>query len=619
MSLNRISLKLFNAVLEESKKTNSTPVFLEKEGVVINSNAVYAKTEILEHIRSLTLSNESLNKAFYASFEEIEKMTDVELFIDQILHYASTYGTNFQGEEYLPEKELNLPKDVKVKLYFIAGLTRSEMNEKAMDMLRSGIALKEETLKLVLELLELNGYVFEDVDQIRNNEALAIIASKHRVFPKDPVSLLRVLIYKATGSSLMIKDKSTCEALQSSNIDVSEAFEKAGLENVASVFNRFKPLMLALKKANKNNVSVINKIAKLSKKHHKPMVQNPLNLVTSMKVEKQDMHWVSNATVFMLLRAMNVCYKRLMGQEHFFYRVRNGKSWANLNENKENKLDVCLHNYEIIKNELKTRLDGKGRTVFIPQNIEYGLPTSEKTMIGNVPVNTKVLGSNLSCGIYWENSWGASDLDLSGISIQGKTGWDSAYRGRGLAFSGDRTDASNGACEYFTPSGDNFSPTLMNVNVFSGSENSEFNVIVGEKADPSYKYMMNQDNLIFTTKVQANSRQSIVGLFYKNDEGNHVYVLMNSGSGSRITSSKTDLTMKQNDALFDEIEKSITFNHFLQEIGFNVIRDKSELKDDQVIDIDLSVQSLTKSTFIDLLKEEKEELKEEKAEEAISF
>jgi hypothetical protein len=63
---------------------------------------------------------------------------------------------------------------------------------------------------------------------------------------------------------------------------------------------------------------------------------------------------------------------------------------------------------------------------------------------------------------------GARDLDLSGLNIAGKIGWNAAYnQGDGqLMYSGDMTSAPNGAVEYLYANKGLSTPTLVMNNVF---------------------------------------------------------------------------------------------------------------------------------------------------------
>ncbi|MEL6657337.1 MAG: hypothetical protein AAFP77_00090 [Bacteroidota bacterium] len=37
--------------------------------------------------------------------------------------------------------------------------------------------------------------------------------------------------------------------------------------------------------------------------------------------------------------------------------------------------------------------------------------------VGNIPTGSKFYGKAMAVGVYWENAWGARDLDLSGLNI----------------------------------------------------------------------------------------------------------------------------------------------------------------------------------------------------------
>ena len=62
---------------------------------------------------------ESYNSTFYKSWNSIREKSRLELLLDQMIHYASTYGTNYQGETWVPEelKSIDFPRqELKVLL-----------------------------------------------------------------------------------------------------------------------------------------------------------------------------------------------------------------------------------------------------------------------------------------------------------------------------------------------------------------------------------------------------------------------------------------------------------------------------------------------------------------------
>jgi hypothetical protein len=303
------TLKLFNAVLaKESKGKN--PYVAANEGYIIEPGALYAQDRILAYYAKESLDGNDLNKTFHKSWDIIRKSTRGELAIAQILHYISGYGSKFTEELYIPEETINVP--VKITFKVIKAYTKEELTEKCLNLLTSGIALTEETIKDVIDVLDNDlGYVFTGDEGIRNKEALVIIADRFGVYPKDVTEFFRYVIFKATGETLLIKNKELIYDISISTYNPTKVFEDYGLDKLATIFNRFKPLFLAFKKR-PLGMSVINKISKLSKKHHTPMVSNPLNLVTSQLLTSEDEHWLENATPYSLFKALSACHDRIL-------------------------------------------------------------------------------------------------------------------------------------------------------------------------------------------------------------------------------------------------------------------------------------------------------------------
>ena len=97
-----------------------------------------------------------------------------------------------------------------------------------------------------------------------------------------------------------------------------------------------------------------------------------------------------------------------------------------------------------------------GKRIYIPNNIQYTLPATEKQFTDNLPSGSWVsVPKDIIFGIHWEDvNNNRIDLDLSLINCEhGKIGWDCSYRTDtgDVLFSGDMTDApgDNGASELF--------------------------------------------------------------------------------------------------------------------------------------------------------------------------
>ena len=93
---------------------------------------------------------------------------------------------------------------------------------------------------------------------------------RKNILPRENEEMIRYLIYIMTQRTLLIKDNDILEAIEESNIDVSKYISKYWENKLAEVFYRFKPILLAIKKAHKNNRKIINRLRRLAVKNHKP-------------------------------------------------------------------------------------------------------------------------------------------------------------------------------------------------------------------------------------------------------------------------------------------------------------------------------------------------------------
>ncbi|AZB01931.1 hypothetical protein EG359_21090 [Chryseobacterium joostei] len=581
------TLQLFNAVL--AKKTDEKP-FISNDGFIIEPDALWAKKDIIKYYSKEKLNGNDLNKTFHKSWEKIKNSTRWELLMDQIEHYLSTYGSNFQDEIFIPNEVLNIP-EMKLTFKVIKAYSVDEMTEKCLSLLKSGIALKEETIDDLLYILnkELD-YEFTGKENIRNKEAIIKIADLYKIYPENPVEFFRYVIFKSTATSLLIKNNTLIESIKESKFNPSDLFENFGLERLAEIFNRFKPLFLAYKS---KSPKAINKISKLSKTYHKPLVSNPLNNATHIILDENDLHWLDNATPFALFKALSACYLRMYGQDTFVYRVRNGKSWVKTGKNSS----VNEMNFEFILTYLKSRFDLSGKSFYFPEDVEFGLPTSEKMFVGNIPTGTRFSGEKLAVGIYWEDAWGAYDLDLSALNIGGKTGWNAAYNQENgnLMYSGDMTSAPNGAVEYLYANKGLNVPTLIMNNVYGGNPECGYKIVIGKGDVISRDYMMNPNHLFAEVRCNSVQRQTILGMLLPKGE-KQTFVLLNFGAGHSHVSGNTEIAVMATNALYQQWYEPISFNDLVQELGATVTTEKSEA------DLNFSMESLEKDSFIRIFK-----------------
>lgn len=114
------TLELFNAVI--AKASQEAP-YVSEDGLVISANALWAKKEIVKYYQKNLLDGFGLNKTFHKSWIKIKKSTDYELCLEQIRHYISTYGSNFQDEIYIPKEVLDVP-DKNIVFKVVNGLSK---------------------------------------------------------------------------------------------------------------------------------------------------------------------------------------------------------------------------------------------------------------------------------------------------------------------------------------------------------------------------------------------------------------------------------------------------------------------------------------------------------------
>lgn len=568
--------KLFSCV---EKKDSPLEVDMQN-GIIFLNGTSWAKDLVIKEM----MTQGKLDKTFHKTWSKVQNASRLELLMEQIKHYASTYGTNFESDAYIPSEEIGVPKNT--KMLVIKPLTKDEILSKSEDMIKSGMALAEDTLNDLISVLDYLNCDYQAIcNESKNKEFNTRMIVRGNYVPKNPEEVLRAAVFNATNSTLLIKNENVIETIKASDLNPSGMFERTGLHVMAQIFNRYKPIFLAFKST---CPSVINKIAKHSKKCHKPMKENSLNLVTNKLLSTKD-NVLKTANIFTLFRAYNSVCMYLGGKKAVAYKIRNGKVWVE-KKNVKHDQHVLASNFKVLLDTIKDRITIADKKVFIPEGITYTLPTSEKKMFGGIPYGSSVEGQNLAVGIYWENSWGATDLDLSGVSLNSKIGWDSSYDDNGLIYSGDMTDAPKGATEFLHCKDGTFEPTLIMNNVYSGDENTKYRIVVGSGNDIDCDYMMSTDNLVFYADTVSQDHSTYLGLMTKEGE-NCKFVITNMAVGSARVSGDDEKSEAARIAMLEELERLPTLNELLKDSLVQDIKDA---------DIDLSPSEIQKDTLMSL-------------------
>ena len=532
--MSKSSLKLFSAV-PASDKNQDDFHFFSQYGVVVDGSALHELDTVGEYLREEELSGNQLNQTFHKSWQKVAQASPAQLMIEQVVHYLSTYGLAAIGlysddTIYIPGEALDVPVSIPLKV--IKGLPAEQLRDRALSMLQSGTALEQETIEDLLAVLDECGYRFTGEEMVKNKEAQAIIADRTGVLPRGD-DLLRYLVYKSTGSTLLIKNEATFAAIQESGITLPE-LKGSDLVALAQSFNRYKPIWLSFKKADRANASLINKIAKLSIQHHRPLPKDVLSNLTNTEYSKAEVEdAIANADTSRLVRAINAVRFYQQDPENRFYSIRNGKGWAQRKSISQETRDL-LSWYE---EQLREALQGRVRVsdVFLPDHVDYAVPTSEKQYVGNIPAGTQVSISqseeHFLVGIYWEGS--QVDLDLRADSVEGSIGWNADYRnqGRTLMFSGDITSAPNGAAEWVYAQAID-AVYLIKVNLFSGPIEHPFQIIAGYGSDIEKNHMADPNKVLFQADAQMTQREMTIGVLEPTEAGVNFY-LCGQGTGEK--------------------------------------------------------------------------------------
>ena len=425
------------------------------------------------------------------------------------------------------------------------------------------------------------------------------------------MEFLRYLVYKTTGKTLLIKDRATITLIKDTTFkNVENLFatyeSDYGLKHLAGIFYRFKPIFLAFRAA-AHMKPVINRIRRLAENYHSPMPEDYLNEITA-KVERNEplleadlKEELNTVNPFRKIRLAYALKYRTKDADSILYRIRNGKSYAKSFDfqNKQYASDVLDIVLESITDDLRENVEGK--RIFIPENIEYSLPTTEKQFTGMFPSGTSVkIPTDMVFGVYWENvGKNRIDLDLSLINLDAKYGWDGVYRNkdRSILFSGDMTDAKDGASELFYIQRQEANSFLFCLNYFNYDPNIEvpFKLFVAHESIKNMKqnYMVDPNNIVAQAGSTVRQRQLVLGVVVVNDEESTFYFAETS-IGNSISARGVKYVDDGLKYLKNYYTNTINLRSLLESAG-------AILSDQESCNLDLSPEKLEKDTIINLL------------------
>jgi len=542
------AIQLFGAVPVSHEAAVSTGggEFLAEYGVVIAPSAMEHAEAIRAWFRQHGLTTAMMNgTAFYRSWQKVASTPDQQRLVDQITHYISTYGLQMMGLDspdliYLPTDEFAEPAPERIGLQVIRGVPRRELIQAGLEMLARGAAMKQETIEAVITCLtDECGYTFTGAETIRNREAIVMLVDHTGIFPMRGDDLLRYFVYKATGESLVIKNDTLIGKIKASGFAMNALTDDQMIVLAAS-FLRMKPIWMAFKQADVSNRPIVNRLAKLAKRHHEAVKPGILGTLTTREWSASEVRAAAErAPTGQVVRALNaVRFYQDADNQSRYYRIRNGKSFA-ATDTRE-RAGIPLAQYEdILLRVLRERVGEQ--PVRLPERVELAFPSSEKQFVGAIPTGSRVAipvtGETVLIGVYWENGEASHvDLDLSGIAQDGsKIGWNADWNTSQMLYSGDVTDAPHGASEWLYTKGVT-QPYLVTLNAYNAPEDHPFKLVIGygdEKVGQNY--MIDPNRVLFSADATVSQKQLVLGILVPTPDGLS-FVLTGAALGNKIVS-----------------------------------------------------------------------------------
>ncbi len=648
MNLTLELIRIFHAVVSDGKSL--------EDPIEVNRIAMMAGYLIepaactYEVFKAMKYSLDNYKATFYEDFKEVLSRSPLDLFIDQMFHYMSTYGTNYSSETFTlnPEPEAMAYKE----LTPVRAVSADRMFELCMEMLNSGSALKLSTLTPIIDYicdyLSLKENVDKrkafDISAIANREARYIFYNKLRVIPDDPVEFLATAVYSATGNPMLINSWTCHNEILEGAKDSLHCLEMFGAqlserqkEDLASIYFRFTDIFINFKKSFRKISDISPKAAAAVKlinylRHLAPRCKRPFrgDVLSHVLDYSEHLDVVRKAvekepSPYRLVRVLGYLQMTTHNPEAVQYLIRNGKAFIRDFENRPSGYLLVQRAKELIpilKEGIVAHLrkNVEGKTVRFPEDISLAAPTSEKNFVGNFPFLTSFkISSSAFIGVYWRNEWGTRDFDISYISIKNgsKIGWNSHFydKNADVVFSGDMTNADPEAAEilYFRR---NVADGLIFVNRYNGISGSRFRLFFGkglplgsaekkkvgsknktvtEKGDwvSGRQFQVKRMDIRLEAELTSDTIQQLVGLIEDSS-----FYFMALGLGESAVSS-TIRRYPLAAAMKTRTHAAVDLRELLIEAG------AIEIQDPEVqVDIDLSPRVIDRTTLINLFKKD---------------
>ncbi len=519
-------IKLFNKVLEGDSPSNHVSTVLYKKAFVDYQLVLSPKADI-RRIEKYLNTIPSKFVTFHKDFQAVRHTPNAVLYIQKLAHYASTYGTNHTGQAYLPsEGWCNVTYSGEK---FIDVITKEELRVKLEKLIYGNVALSADDMNDALELVDELGFPLH-TGMCANREMAIRIALRNNEAPVTNDEAMRMVNYIVTGNSTVIKNDEAI-ALYKLNVNlnfskVMAVLNKLDMEYVAKIFNRYKPLFLAMKKSDGRMIGYINRLSKLSKIHHAPFVA-PIETIFLTHKFIVDTHKEAGstayfnivdriargATIFQLEKYIRATRKRAnktVVHTVDVYNIRNGKQFIKSNDERVYQIDDIdlnhlYHNVRrILMSELHYRLENK-LPYGVKTNLNLTIPTSLKDCVGSAPYGTSIdFGKyeNIQIGIHWTDEECGQDLDLSIVGDGFQVSWNTNQTADGIVHTGDMTSATPEATEMISLNKSIGSGRII-VTPYSCKPNAKFTFFIAKNGDVDTQDPVSHTNEIINTKTKG--------------------------------------------------------------------------------------------------------------------
>ena len=546
-------------------------------------------------------NNETFNRTLIESFAAVANMSREEFYSTQILHYLTTYGTNFTTPFIVGERTFTPEETKALKIAIIRAESASRSLERINELFATTVAPKAQNIHYYRALAPLTTIAPEEV---KSRELMIMMCAERNIKPSDPETLFRYLVYCATKETLIIKNKNLILKIKSAMANPNRAelinsLTENEMKALASIFYRYKPLFLAFKTP--ETASVINRIRRLAVKYHKPQSANTIKNFVNLNSEEQTaiIARATNRELIKLYNALAVLFGTRL------FQIRNGKIWVR-EEEEHSSIDlfdkICAAS--AINNELRKRLKNyEGMTVYIPRGISYAVPYSEKQFSGAIPWGTAIGATDkenaFTIGVHWVNDPNESgcDLDLHAHTPTRHFGWNSDYiSGDGeIIYSGDMTNAPapKGAAESFYINNVN-EPVILTLNAFRANKNKQFQFFMTEGKDDEMRERATFDSskLISAPLPLAFADKNSLSLGIFNNKTFYVY----GGNVAEGAVPSRDYP-KFIEALLNRMSSTYRFEALASALKINIVH---EIPKDTPF-LDLSPEALTVNTLLDFV------------------